>query len=83
MGRNNTMMFKTKDGTFQHPEIVALRVTLTYSQYVAITEYSVIEHEKRDSVVELWLAGKVRLCLTKKEAEDILSKEHERDNYVR
>jgi hypothetical protein len=76
-------MFKTKDGTFKWVEVVALRVTLTYSQYNSFNEYGVIEHEKKDSVIEEWLAGKLRLAMTNKEAERIIKEDKDREDYIR
>ena len=77
------MMFHTKDGSYSYPEVVALRCTITYSQYIVFNGYEVLEHEKRDTVVEEWLAGRIRLAMTVKEAENMLREYKERDEYVR
>lgn len=76
-------MFKTPDGTYSYPEIVALRCIITYSQYIVFNGYEVLEHEKRDTVVEEWLAGIIKLAMNTKEAENMLRKYKERDDYVR
>lgn len=84
------MLFKTKDGTFRHPEVMALRQTLTHAQYVTFDFDEVVEHENRDTVVEKWLAGEFILVMNQEELEELRKKqkekdkkEKERDQYVR
>jgi hypothetical protein len=78
------MQFKTIDGSYKWPEVVALRATLTYSQYVSCrNEYSVIEHERKDATIELWLVGKLLIYQSDEEMNAHMKEEKQKDSYVR
>ena len=52
------------------PELIMLQETLRYSLVINITGYSLAQHKQKDSYIEQWLSGKLRIF----ENEEIATK---------
>lgn len=75
------------DGTTKHVEMVALRLTISYSLIVSLNEYSLGEHEKKEHAIELWLSGQIKIFQNEEELANFnkkeVTKQKQTDVYVR
>jgi len=60
-----------------YPELIVLQETLRYSLIINVTEYSLTQHKQKDSFIEEWLSGKLRIFENEETATKILNKEYQ------
>ena len=60
-----------------YPELICLQETLRYSLIINVTEYSLTQHKQKDSYIEQWLSGKLRIFENAEIATKILTKEYQ------
>lgn len=79
------MLFRTRDGTFKDPEVIALMYALEHFSSISWDEKGISIHGIKDIMVEGWMKGVVKFLSGEeweKMEKEVVEEKKKADSYV-